>query len=129
MALRLTLKPHERAIIGGAVIRNGDNRVELLIENEVPLLRESDILSPGAVRTPCERIYLALQLIYVDPTRISEHQASFRALVSDVRSAAPSCEPYLEKIEDYVRAGNLYQAIKSTQDLLIYERKLMEHAA
>lgn len=129
MALRLTLKPHERVIIGGAVIRNGDNRVELLIENEVPLLRESAILSPDAVRTPCERIYLALQLIYVDPKRVSEHQASFRALVSDVRGAAPSCNTYLDKIEDFVRAGNLYQAIKSTQDLLKYERKLMEHAA
>jgi flagellar protein FlbT len=128
MALRLTLKPNERVIIGGAVIRNGDNRVEFLIENEIPILRESDILSPTAVRTPCERIYLALQLIYVDPDRVSQHRATFRALVSDVRQAAPSTNPYLEKIEGLVEAGSLYQAIKTAQSLLKYERKLMANA-
>jgi flagellar protein FlbT len=128
MALRLKLKPHERVIISGAVIRNGDSRVELLIENEVPLLRESDILSPSAVRTPCERIYLALQLIYVDPDRATDHRATFHTLVADVRKAAPSCDPFLVCIEELLAAGNLYQAIKAAQDLLQYEQELLKYA-
>ena len=93
MALRLTLRPHERVIVGGAVIRNSESRCELLIENEVPVLREPDILSPSAVRTPCERIYLALQLIYVDHERFAEHMVTYEELVSDVQRAAPSLTP------------------------------------
>jgi flagellar protein FlbT len=128
MALRLKLKPHERVIISGAVIRNGDSRVELLIENEVPLLRESDILSPSAVRTPCERIYLALQLIYVDPDRATTHRATFHTLVADVRKAAPSCDSLLIRIEALLTTGSLYQAIKAAQELLKHEQEIMKHA-
>src|SRR5439155_12790288 len=95
MALRLSLKPHERVIIGGAALRNGGTRTELLIENEVPVLRESDILSPSMVRTPCERIYLVLQLMYVDPERSEQHIDRYRSLVADVAATAPSCRPLL----------------------------------
>jgi len=53
MPLRLTLKSQERVIIGGAVVKNGDSRTELHVENKVPILRETDILSPKLVKTPC----------------------------------------------------------------------------
>jgi len=125
MALRLTLRPHERVIVGGAVIRNGDSRSELLIENEVPVLREPDILSPNAVRTPCERIYLALQLMYVDHERFAEHVLSYEELVSDVQRAAPSLIPTLQAIEEQVGAGRIYQALKGARGLLDRERELV----
>lgn len=127
MALRLTLKPHERVIISGAVIRNGDNRIEFLIENEVPVLRESDILSPNSVRTPCDRIYLALQLLYVDPQRTSEHQETLEGLVREVLDAAPSCRPLLREIETLTAAGRLYQALKSARTLRQHEREILAH--
>jgi flagellar protein FlbT len=127
VALRLSLKPKERVIIGGAVVRNGDSRTELLIENEVPVLREPNILSPGAVRTPCERIYLALQLVYVDPGQRSAHLGLFRALVADVLEAAPSCSTLLISIEELVAAGRFYQALKAARQLMKHERNLMTH--
>jgi len=127
MALRLSLRPHERIIVSGAVIQNGRARTELLIENEVPVLREPDIMSPGKVRTPCERIYLALQLIYVDPEHSSESLATFRALVDDVLNAAPSCRRLIEPIEEFVAAGRLYHALKSARALLDHEKELISH--
>ena len=127
MALRLTLKPRERVIVGGAAIRNGGSRALLLIENEVPVLRESDILSPAAVRTPCQRIYLALQLAYVDGARAAEHLAAYEILASDVRQAAPSLGPELDAIDETVRAGRIYQALKTAQGLLQRERELVTH--
>lgn len=127
MALRLTLKPSERVIISGAVIRNGDGRTELLIENEVPVLRESDILSPRAVRTPSERIYLALQLMYVDPERAPQHHDTCRGLCEELLQAAPSCRPLLEEIESLATAGKLYQALKVARILLAYEKELLAH--
>ncbi len=125
MALRLTLKPHERVIVGGAVIRNGDSRAALLIENEIPVLREADILSPGAVRTPCERIYMALQLMYVDDAHLTEHQAAYIELAAEALQAAPSLAPILGTIEEQIMAGRIYHALKSARELLHRERELV----
>ncbi len=47
MALKIALKPQEKVIIGGAVIQNGKNRSELLVENNVAILREKDIMREG----------------------------------------------------------------------------------
>jgi flagellar biosynthesis repressor protein FlbT len=127
MALRLTLKPRERAIIGGAVIRNGDARPRLVVENSVPVLREPDILSPRAVRTPCQRIRLALQLMYVDTDRVSRHLDTYRSLADEVAAAAPSCRRWLRPIEEHVQEGRYYQAIKSARALIDHERELMSN--
>ena len=129
VSLRLKLKPHERVIIGGAVIRNGASRLELHIENHVPLLRESDILSPSAAKTPCQRIYLALQLMYVDPERLDEHEATYLELTKDVLLAAPSSAKLIDPINELVAAGKHYQAIKSAKALLEYELELHSHGA
>ena len=127
MPLRLKLKPQERAIIGGAAIQNGRSRTEIFIENEVPVLREQDIMSPAAVRTPCERIYLALQLMYVDPSHAADHAALFLSMFEDVADAAPSCQPHLDLIAHCAREGRLYQALKNAKTLLVYEQELLGH--
>ncbi len=44
MALKISLKPDERIIIGGAVLQNGGARSDFVIENSVPILREKDIM-------------------------------------------------------------------------------------
>ena len=46
MALKVELKPGERIILGECVITNADQRARLLIEGQVPILREKDILTP-----------------------------------------------------------------------------------
>jgi len=127
VALRLTLKPHERVILGGAVLRNGGSRVDLLIENRVPVLRGADILSPSAVHTPCERIYLALQLMYVDPGQASQYREMLRSLVAEVLEAAPSCRRLIEQMESLIAADQLYQGLKVTRKLIEHERELMSH--
>ena len=125
MPFRLNLKPHERVIIGGAAVRNGRTRAGLVIENQVPILRETEILSPRAVRTPCERIYLALQLAYVDTAQRAQHLETYRALASDVLLAAPSCAPLLATVQGCVDEGRLYHAIKSVRRLLAHERGIL----
>jgi flagellar protein FlbT len=127
MALRLTLKPNERAIIGGAVLTNGRYRAELFVETEVPVLRGSDILSPASVHTPCERIVLAIQLMYVDGPRREVHARSYRGLVDDVLDASPSSRRVIEPIETCVAEGRYYQALKLGRELLAHEKELLEH--
>lgn len=127
MALRLTLKPHERAILGGAVLTNGKHRAELFVETEVPVLRGADILSPSSVHTPCERIVLAIQLMYVDPQRRPAHEQTYRQLVDDVLDASPSTRRLIEPIDEAVREGRFYPALKLGRQLLAYERELLSN--
>lgn len=127
MALRLTLKPQERAIIGGAVLTNGRHRAELFVETEVPVLRGSDILSPTAVHTPCEHVVLAIQLMYVDPQRRESHLRGYRQLVDDVLDASPSSRRYIEPIDACIAEGRYYQALKLGRDLMTHEKELLEH--
>lgn len=127
MPLRLTLKPNERAILGGAVVTNGKHRAELFVETEVPVLRGSDILSPSAVRTPCERIVLAIQLMYVDPQRRPVHEQTFLALVEDLLDASPSSRRLLESIIGLVQSGQYYPALKQAKQLLAFEKELLSH--
>ena len=125
MPLRLSLKPQERVIIGGAVVRNGDSRTEIFVENQIPILREADILSPSAVKTPCERVYLAVQLMYVDQEHETPHRRFYEELVSDVVEAAPSTKRFLDEVDEHVSKGEFYQALKSTKTLLDYEQELL----
>ena len=125
MPLRLSLKPKERVIIGGAVVRNGDSRTEIFVENQVPILREPDILSPSAVKTPCERIYLAVQLMYVDQANETQHRRFYEELVRDVVEAAPSTKRFLDEVEEHVGRAAYYQALKSIKALLDYEQELL----
>ena len=43
MPLKLSLKPGETFVVNGAVVRNGDRRGVLLLENQARVLREKDI--------------------------------------------------------------------------------------
>ena len=68
MALKVELKPHERIIIGACVITNTDQRARLLIDGDnIPILREKDILTPETADTPAKLVYLAVQLMYISP--------------------------------------------------------------
>jgi flagellar protein FlbT len=125
MALRLTLKPNERVLVGSAVLKNGRQRTELFVENHVPVLRGQDILSPAAVKTPCERVVLAIQLMYVEPLRREAHRESYRSLVSDVLSAGPSSRRLIEAVDQHVERGEFYQAIKQARALLAWEREVL----
>jgi flagellar protein FlbT len=127
MPLRLTLKARERVIIGGAVLRNGNGRAVMLIENKVPVLRASDILSPPAAKTPCDQVYLALQLAYVEPENRAGHLEIYRGLASAVRDTAPSCSPFIDAIDDHIASGHYYQALKSASTLRRHEQELISH--
>ena len=129
MPLRLTLKPNERVILDGAVLRNGSERVEITVENDVAVLRESDVLGPKAVHTACERLYLALQVAYLDTPGFARHFDVFRHLAAEVKEAAPSLAPLIVEIDGLAATGRLYQALKKARILRDREKELINHAS
>jgi flagellar protein FlbT len=115
-------------ILGEAVVRNAGNRpVHLLVETPVPILRQRDILREKESNTPCGRIYLVLQLMYVTPEKRGELQELFLSLTREVLSAAPSMASLLENIGLLVAGGDHYKAMRKAKELLKYEQALLSH--
>lgn len=128
MALKVELRPHERIIIGACVITNTDQRAKLLIEGDrIPILREKDILTPETADTPAKLIYLAVQLMYLEPDPMAHHPAYF-SLIKDLISAAPSSWPFIEAINNYILNGDLYHALKEARKLIAHEATLLDNA-
>ena len=127
MALKVELKPGERIILGDCVVTNAEQRTRLVIEGEVPILREKDILTCDRADTPAKRIYLAVQLMYTSRDPRAHHEIYF-TLVRDTLSAAPSTWPHIESINNHILTGKMYKALKDAKKLIAYERDLMDHA-
>lgn len=127
MALKIVLKPHEKLIIGGAVIENSGTKSEFLVENDVPLLRGKDIMGPNDVDSPCKRIYFTIQLMYVDEQNLIEHHKQYWDLVKDVVAAAPSRTSQLTEISEHIIARRYYQALKVTKKLIEYEQEAINN--
>ncbi len=125
MALKITLKPHEKFILGGAVITNGDAKSTFVLENDVSILREKDIMTLASAETPCKRIYFAIQLMYIDGKNMQEHHKIYWELVKDVAQAAPSTRPLLQEISNDILNDRHYQALKQTKKLIEYEREVV----
>jgi len=126
MALKISLKPNEKMIIGGAVISNGPAKCEFVVENNVPILRQSNIISPDQANTPARRIYLAIQLMYVDPAEIENHQKLYWQLVKDIIQAVPRTLGIIDPMNELILQGNYYQALKSAQYLIDFEQEVIE---
>jgi flagellar protein FlbT len=128
MALKINLKPGERIIVGGAVITNGKNATSFLIENNVPILRQKDILTESQANTPCRRIYLVVQLMYIEPANLAWHHNTYWSLVKSVVKAAPSTLSLIDRMSDLILNNHYYQALKVTKKLIEYEEEAVRHA-
>lgn len=125
MALKITLKPRERMIIGGAVVQNGDSKTEFFVENEVPLLREKDILGDQDADTPAKKIYFTIQLMYIDPENLVNHHNTYWQQVQELVKAAPSTLGIIDQISEQLLASRYYRALKLTQKLIECEQEII----
>jgi len=126
MPLKITLKPHERMIAGGAVITNGNTRCDLLIENKVSILRQNDIMSEKDADSPCRKIYFTIQLMYIDEENLIEHHNTYWKLVQDIVKAAPSMLALIDQISEHILNNKYYQALKLARKLIDYEQEVID---
>jgi flagellar protein FlbT len=130
MALKITLKPGERMIIGGAAITNANNTsCDLVIENKTPILRQKDILTEDKANSPCRRIYYAIQLMYIDEGNLAAYHKRYWELVRDFAHAAPSTIAIIDSINEHILHRRYYQALKLTKRLIEYEQEAIERVS
>lgn len=126
MALVIDLKPGERVIIGEAVITNDHQRTRLHIQGDVPILREKDILRVEEADTPCKKLYLAVQLMYVANDAATLRQDYF-TLAREIQEAAPSTAEHILEINQNIINGSYYKALKRAKRLVRYETELIKN--
>jgi flagellar biosynthesis repressor protein FlbT len=126
MALKVELKAGERLIIGECMITNGDQRARFLIEGKGPILREKDIMSPKDADSPCKKIYLAVQLMYLS-NDIGKFKNTYFELINDLVQAAPSTIKFVSAISNHILTNDLYKALKEARALIEYEQRLLAH--
>lgn len=115
-------------IIGGAVITNGKNKANIIVENSVPILREKDIISVESANSPARRIYFAIQLMYIDEGNLMTHHKSYWKLVRDFLDAAPSAVRIVDQISQNILNSQYYVALKNCKKLITYEKKIIDRA-
>ena len=125
MSLRLQLKPHEKCIVGGAAIQNGDKPTSFIVANQTTILREKHILTEETANTLAKQSYFVVQMIYIDGglDQSKLKHDSFFTLVREFVHYYPN-ENVLElvaKIGNNLLEGNCYSALKGCEDLIKVE--------
>ena len=126
MALKIGLKPAEKVILGGAVIQNGKTAADFVVENNVPVLREKDIMREADATSYCSKIYFLIQLMYIDNENLVKYHNAYWNLIRDLVSTVPSTLAYVETISSHLLKNEYYQALKSTKKLMKYEREVLD---
>jgi flagellar protein FlbT len=128
MALKVELKPGEKLLVGNCIITNSDQRTRLFIEGRAPILREKDILTSETANTPAKRIYLAVQLMYIDED-VDAASTAYTSLSRDFLEAVPSAADIINQINNEILTGALYKALKAAHRLTEYEQDLLDASA
>jgi flagellar protein FlbT len=129
MPLKLTLKPRERFVLNGGVLINGDRRSDLIVENQVSLLRERDVLKPDEADTPMKRIYFTIMMMYMDGGLEGDYYDQFSDLMTDFMCAVTTKEVVQKchRILDDVHEQRFYTAMMMSKSLLPFEKERLEY--
>lgn len=130
--LVLKLGPHERVLINGAVIENGDRRSRLAVMTpNANILRLKDAIHPGEVNTPVRRVcYIAQLVLSGDADATDARMQLLRGIeqLSQVLTDHDS-RAQLTSATASVLDNQHYQALKALRALLPREERLMAAAS
>ena len=119
MALKLTLKPNEKVVINGAVLKNGDRRTTVSIESRADVLRSTDIMQREEANTPLKEVYYLIQtaMIYSHSRdEIVPHVQ--RRLGQLVPRVSTNLSGLLCEAANHVSGQNYYKALKCVRQVI-----------
>lgn len=125
--LVLKLGPHERVLINGAVIENGDRRSRLAVMTpNANILRLKDALHPEQVTTPVRRVCYIAQLVLSGDADPQEARLQLLRGIEQLSQVLtdPDSRTHLALATRAVAEGEAYQVLKSLRALLPREERL-----
>lgn len=126
--LVLKLAPHERVLINGAVIENGDKRSRLSIMTpNANILRLRDAIHPGEVNTPVRRVCYIAQLVLSGDAKPAEARVQMLRGVEQLSQALGDADSraQLAAATEALLDDQFYQALKALRTLLPREARLL----
>lgn len=125
--LVLKLGPHERVLINGAVVENGERRSRLAIMTpNANILRLRDAIHPEEVTTPVRRVCYVAQLVLSGDADAGEARLQLLRgieLLSQVLTDTDS-RAQLALATKAVKEDQPYQALRALRSLLPREERL-----
>lgn len=120
MPLKLSLKPKEAVVVNGAVLRNGDRRGTILLQNQARVLRQKDVLEPEATQSPEEHLYFAVMQMYLTgETEGPLYDQTVTAIAAALTQAdIAETRELLLQISTACAASETYQALSLCRKLL-----------
>ncbi|MFN5998934.1 MAG: flagellar biosynthesis repressor FlbT [Paracoccaceae bacterium] len=125
--LVLKLGPHERVLINGAVIENGDKRSRLAIMTpNANILRLRDAIHPEAVNTPVRRVCYIAQLVLTGDADAEDAKLQLLRGIEQLSQVLTDYDSrtQLTVASRAVMENQHYQALKSLRSLLPREERL-----
>jgi len=126
--LVLKLGPHERVLINGAVIENGDRRSRLAIMTpNANILRLRDAIHPEEVNTPVRRVCYIAQLVLSGDADPEEARLQLLRGIEQLSQVFLDHDSriQLNLATAGVLEGQHYQTLKALRSLLPREERLM----
>ena len=126
--LVIRLAPHERVLLNGAVIENGDRRTSLSIRTpNANVLRLREAIHPDEARTPVKRTCYMAQLVLAGDSTPEDIQTPLIRAIEQLSQvfADRDSRSLLSDATRQVLEGEYYQALKSLRLLLPREARLM----
>lgn len=127
MPLKLKLAAHERFVVNGVVITNGEYRATITIGNFAHVMREKDVLQERDADTPTRRLYFLIQAMLMQPQGAPAREDNYRTLLAELRNAyvKPANLAMLDEVEQAVASGDYYKGLIRLKPLIEYEANLL----
>lgn len=125
--LVLKLGPHERILVNGAVIENGDRRSRLAIMTpNAHILRLRDAIHPEEVNTPVRRVCYIAQLVLTGDTDPADARMQLLRGIEQLSQVLTDHDSrtQLTLASKAVLEDQHYQAMKALRTLLPREERL-----
>ncbi|MFC3181850.1 flagellar biosynthesis repressor FlbT [Cypionkella sinensis] len=125
--LVLKLGPHERVLINGAVIENGEKRSRLAIMTpNANILRLRDAIHPEQAGTPVRRVCYLAQLVLSGDSTAQEARLPLLRGIEQLSQVLVDNDSrlLLSQASEAVLADQHYQALKALRGLLPREDRL-----
>lgn len=130
--LVLRLRPHERFLVNGVVIENGDRRARLRIRTQdAHVLRVRDALHPDEATTPVKRLYYIAQLAVTGEVSAEDTSAELIPGLEALRAAFGQtlCRETLDEALEDARSGRFYHVMRALSRVLPVEAALLKAPA
>jgi len=124
MPLKLSLRPGEAVIVNGAVIRNGDRRGSVLVQNRARVMREKDVVFPEQLNSSAYRVYFAVMQLYltgeIEGPYLDQAAAALAEAIGETDEAAHRAQ--VISISAALAAGQTYKALSLSRGLIRADR-------